>query len=101
MAVEQRLDAGKGPAGRCDGQLLAGDLEQQGTVQIHRRQLGHPCPGIEGRPVVDEPRQHGVGVAEVGARLLQPHGAAGILGHGARSLPGGMPVSVVMLESDS
>ena len=38
------------------------------------------------RPVIDEPRQHGVGVAKVGARLPQPCGAAGILGHGARSL---------------
>jgi hypothetical protein len=26
-AIEQGLDAGQGPAGRRDGQLLAGDLE--------------------------------------------------------------------------
>ena len=87
MAAEQGFDAGQGPPGRRDGQLLAGDLEQQGTVQIHRRQLGHPRPGIEVRPVVDERRQHGVGLAQVGACLLQPRGAAGVLGHLARSLP--------------
>ena len=40
--VEQGLDAGQGPAGRGDGQLLAGDLEQQRAVQVHRRQLGQP-----------------------------------------------------------
>ena len=45
MAVEKGLDAGKVPAGRRDGKLLAGDLEQQGTVQVHRRQLSHPRPG--------------------------------------------------------
>jgi hypothetical protein len=45
--------------------LLAGDLEQQRAVYIHRWQLGHPCPRIEGGPVVDEPGQHGIGVAEV------------------------------------
>ena len=32
-----------------------------------------------------EPRQHRVGVAKVGTRLLQPHRAAGIPGHWARS----------------
>ncbi len=45
------------------------------------RRTRWPRPGVEGRPVVDEPRQHGVGVAKVGARLPQPRGAAGILGH--------------------
>ena len=85
MAVEQGLDAGQGPAGRRDGQLLAGDLKQQGAVQIHGRQQGHPRPGIEVRPVVDEPREHRVGVAQVGPRLLQPRGAAGIHGHRACS----------------
>ena len=86
MAAEQGLDAGHGPAGGRDGQLLAGDLEQQGTEQVHRRQLGQPCLGVEVWPVVDEPRQHGVGVAQVRARLPQPRGAAGILTHRTRSL---------------
>jgi hypothetical protein len=63
MAAEQGLDAGQGPAGGRDRQLLAGDLEQQGAVQVHRRQLGQPPPWVEGRPVVDEPGQHRVGVA--------------------------------------
>jgi len=63
MAAEQGLDAGQGPAGRRYGQLLSGDLEQQGTVQVHRRQLRHPGPGIEVRPFVDKPRQHGIGPA--------------------------------------
>jgi hypothetical protein len=45
MPAEQALDAGQGPAGRRDGLLLAGELEQQGTTQIHRRQLSHPRPG--------------------------------------------------------
>ena len=67
MTAEQGLDAGQDPAGNRDGQLLADDLEQQGAGQIHRRQLGHPRPGIEVRPVVDEPGQHGVGVVKVGA----------------------------------
>ena len=78
--------SGPGSGGSLGRKLLPGDLEQQGTVEIHRRQLGHPRPGIEVRPLIDEPRQHGVGVAKVGARLLQPRGAAGIVGHGARSL---------------
>ena len=95
MAAEQRLDAGEGPAGRRDGKLLAGDLEQQGTVQVHRRQLGHPRPWIEVRPFVNEPRQHRVGVAKVGARLLQPNSAAGILGHGLTPFPAGMPGNIV------
>ena len=60
-----------------------GEIEQ-GTVQVHRRQLSHPRPGVEVRPVADEPRQHGVGVGKVGTRLLQPCGGAGILGHGAQ-----------------
>jgi len=71
MAAEQGLDAGQGPAGRRDGQLLAGDLEQQGAVQVHRRQLGHPRPRVEVRPVVDEPGQHRVSAAQVSARLWQ------------------------------
>ena len=56
MPAEQVQDAGQRSAGRRDGQLLAGDLEQQGTEQVHRWQLGHPRPGIEVRPVVDQPR---------------------------------------------
>jgi hypothetical protein len=78
MPVEQGLDAGQGSAGCRDGQLLAGDLEQQGAAQIHGRQEGHPRPGVEVGPVVDEPREHRVGVAQVGSRFLQPRGAAGI-----------------------
>jgi hypothetical protein len=70
VAAEQRLDTGKCPAGRPDRQLLPGDLEQQGTVQIHRRKLGQPRPRIEGRPAVDKPCQHGVGAAKVRARSL-------------------------------
>ena len=101
MPAEQGLDAGQGAAGRRDGQLLAGDLEQQRAVQVHRRQLGQPRPGVEVRPVVDEPHQHGVSMAQVGARLLQPHSTAGILAHQARSLPPtGTPVIIVMFGSD-
>ena len=85
MAVEQRLDAGQGPAGRRDGQLLAGDLEQQGTEKVHRRRQAEgvvpPRPRVEVRPVVDEPGQHRVGIAQVGSRLPQPRRAAGMLGH--------------------
>ena len=85
VTAEQGLDPGQGPAGRRHGQLLPGDLEQQRTVQVHRRQLGHPRPRVEVGPVVDEPGQHRVGVAQVGTRLPQPRGAAGIPGHRARS----------------
>jgi hypothetical protein len=81
MAAEQGLDAGHGPAGRRHGQLLAGDLEQQGAEQVHRRQLGYPRPGIEVRPLVDEPGQYRIGAVQVGAGGAQPRGAAGILGH--------------------
>jgi len=101
MTAEQGLDAGQDPAGCRDGQLLADDLEQQGAVQIHRRQLGHPRPGIEVRPVVDEPGQHGVGVVKVGARLPQPHDATGIPGHGAHSLHPAMPAPSFMPEPDN
>src|SRR5215831_11940075 len=76
-AAEQGLDAGQGSAGRGNRQLLPGDLEQQGAEQVHRRQLCHPCPGVEVRPVVDKPRQHGVGGAQVRARLPQPLDTAG------------------------
>ena len=86
MSLEQGLDARQGPTGRGDGQLLTGDLEQQRTVEIHRWQLRHPRPWIEVRAVLDDPRQHGVGVTEMGTRVLQPRGAVGILGHAARSL---------------
>src|SRR6201982_2984150 len=78
MAAEQVLDPGQGPAGRRHGKLLPGDLEQQGTVQVHGWQLGQPPPGIEVRPVIDEPGQHRVGLAQVGTCLLQPRGAGGI-----------------------
>ena len=66
-----------------DGQLLTGDLEQQCAVQIHRRKQSDPRPGIEVRPVVDEPREHRIGVAKVGPRRCRPRGAAGIHGHRA------------------
>src|SRR6266567_2640340 len=85
MAAEQILDAGQVPAGCRDRQLLPGDLEQQRAVQVHRRQLDHPRSRVEVRPLVDQPRQHRVGLAQVGPRLLQPHRAAGIPGHWARS----------------
>ena len=101
MTAEQGLDAGQDPAGCRDGQLLADDLEPQGAVQIHRRQLGHPRPGIEVRPVVDEPGQHGVGVVKVGARLPQPHDATGIPGHGAHSLHPAMPAPSFMPGPDN
>jgi hypothetical protein len=80
MPVEEALDTGEGPARRCDGKLLAGDLEQQCPVQIHRRQSRNPRAGIEVWPLVDEPRQHRVSVAKVRAC------AVGILSHVARSL---------------
>ena len=54
-----RPRCGPWSGGSREGQLLAGDLEQQGTEQVHRR------------------RQHRVGMAKVGMRLLQPHRAAG------------------------
>ena len=85
VTAEQVLDARDGPPGRGHRQLLARDLEQQGTEQIHRRQLGDPGPGIEIRPLVDQPRQHWIGGAQVRARSGQPRRAAGILGHRARS----------------
>ena len=78
MAAEQGLDTGQGPACRQDRQLLACDLEQQGTVQVHGRQLGHPLVGVEIRPLVDEPGQHRVGVVQEGPGLLQPCRTAGI-----------------------
>src|ERR1700722_7911433 len=96
VAAEQGLDPGQGPAGRRDGQLLAGNLEQQRTMQVHRRQLVHPRPGVEVRPVVDEPRQHRVGVAQVRAGLRQPLSAAGILPSRQHSfLPAGTPIIVI------
>jgi hypothetical protein len=58
-------------------------------------------PGIEGRPVVDEPRQHGVGVAKVGARLLHHTARLESSVTEPAPFPAGMPVSIVMLGSDN
>jgi hypothetical protein len=89
MAAEQGLDAGHGVAGRRHGQLLAGDLEQQGAEQVHRRQLGDPRPGIEVRPLVDEPGQYRIGAVQVGAGVAQPRDVGGILGHRIAPFAGG------------
>lgn len=56
MAAKQGLNAGHGPAGSCDRQLLAGYLEEKGPVQINGRKLGHPGPRVESRPFRDKPR---------------------------------------------
>ena len=90
QTAEQALDPAQYPAGRRDRQLLAGDLEQHGPVQVHgAADWRHPRPRIEVRPVVDQPRQHRIGVPQVGARLPRPRGAARILGHGTAPFPGG------------
>ena len=79
MAAEQLLDAVYGRAGRRDGQLLAGDLEQQRAEQIHAGQPGSErLLGVEGWPLVDEPGQHGIGVAEMRTCPMQPLRMAGI-----------------------
>ena len=75
--AEHGLDARQGPPGGRDGQLLPGDLEQQRAEQVHRGQLGYPRPGIEIRPVVDEPGQHRVRPAQVRTRSGQPRGIVG------------------------
>ena len=54
------------------------------------------------RPVIDEPRQHRVGVVKIGARLPQPCDADGVLGHGARSLrPAAVPAIIFLPGSDN
>src|SRR6185295_8329601 len=55
-------------------------------------ELGQPRPRIEVRSIVDEPRQHRVGLPQVGAGPRQPRGAAGICGHEARPLAPSAPV---------
>ena len=78
-ATEQRLDPPQDRAGRRDGQLLPGHLEHQGPVQVHGRQLRHPGLGIEVRPLVDQPRQHRVGVQpRRNPWLPQPDGKSGL-----------------------
>src|SRR2546421_7400214 len=46
--------------GRGDGELLAGDLEDERPEGIERRKLVHPGSRAEIRPRVDQPREHGV-----------------------------------------
>jgi hypothetical protein len=72
--VEQGLDAGQDPAGRGDGQLLADDLEEQRPVEVHRGQPRQPRVGVEVGAVVDEPREHRVGVAQRRAGACRPSG---------------------------
>jgi hypothetical protein len=50
---------------------LADNLEQQGSEQVHGRELGHPPLRVEGRPGVDEPGRHRVGLAEMGAHSVE------------------------------
>ena len=62
------LDAREDPAGCRDRQLLADDLEQQGTKQVHRRQLSYPPPRVEIRPVSYELGQHRISLAQISPR---------------------------------
>src|SRR4029077_14717816 len=47
---------------RRDGELLSGDLEDERRERVERRQLVEPRPPAETRPLVDQPREYGVGV---------------------------------------
>jgi hypothetical protein len=72
--AEQGLHpADDGPRGG-DGQLLPDDLEQQGPVGIHRRELLQPGPRVEVRMLVDQRRDHRVRVPQVRPRLGEPVG---------------------------
>jgi hypothetical protein len=73
--------------GRRDGQLLAGDLEQQRTVEVHGRQLVQPRPGVELWPRVDDPLQHRVGRTQVGSRAPEPCGSAGVVAGDGAHMP--------------
>src|SRR6266550_3088770 len=87
MAVEEIFDAGDGVAGRRHRELLAGDLEEQGTVEVHRRKFVQPCPGVEVRPRADDLREHRIGLAQVGPRAPQPCGAARIFRRSSAHMP--------------
>jgi hypothetical protein len=69
-ATEACLNALEDPPGGGDRQLLADDLEQQGTEQVHRRQLSHPLPRVEIRPGSYEPGQHRVSLPQSGEASL-------------------------------
>src|SRR5438270_7419369 len=55
--------------GRGDGELLAGDLEDERPEGIERGKLFHPGPRAEIRPRVDQPRERGVCLPKKFARF--------------------------------
>jgi hypothetical protein len=80
-AAEARAQALEDAAGGGDGQLLAGDLEHQRAEDVHRWQVGQPCPRVEIGVGRDDAGKDGIGPAEV---RQSRHRA----GHGDRT-PGG------------
>src|SRR5262249_31259485 len=70
---------------RGDGELLAGDLEDERSEAIERRELVQPGPRTEVRPRVDQSREHRVRVAEelpgLAIRDLGPLAAFGVDAH--------------------
>ena len=65
MSSEAVLKPGHDPSCRGDGELLAGDLEDERPERVERWELVQPGPGAEVRPGVDQSCQNGIGVPQV------------------------------------
>jgi hypothetical protein len=65
VSSEAVLKPGHDPSRRGDGELLAGDLEDQCPERVERWKLAQPGPRAEVRPRVDQACQNGIGVPQV------------------------------------
>ena len=64
-AGEVILQVADDGSGRADGELLAGDLEDERPEGVERRQLVQPGPGAEVRARVNERRKDRIPVPQV------------------------------------
>jgi hypothetical protein len=76
MASEALLDTRYDRARRTHGQLLSGNLEDECSKRVKRRQLVHPRAGPEARTGVDQAREHRIGLPQKGPCLDVGNSAA-------------------------
>src|SRR4029077_16812985 len=67
-------------ARRGERELLARDLEERSSVDVHWWQFVDPCARVERWIRVDDRRHHGIGLAKVRACALEPSGAGPVVG---------------------